>query len=75
MLSLPSFFAALTSAASPALLPCSGGASPARLMPNAVLALPMIVRPNAAAALRRSIDDRLMPSSESFAQNSTSWAS
>ena len=31
--------------------------------------------PKAAAALRRSIDERLMPSSSSLAQNSTSWAS
>ena len=52
-----------------------GAASRAVFAPSAVLALPSTVRPKAAAALRRSIDERLIPSSSSLAQNSISWAS
>jgi len=54
---------------------CVGAAIAALFAANAVEAPPTIVRPNAAAALRRSIDDRLIPSSSSLAQNSISWAS
>ena len=52
-----------------------GAANLALEAPSAVAAFPMIVNPKAAAALRRSIEERLMPSSSSLAQNSTSWAS
>ena len=77
MLSLPSFFASATSSFIGISLPFSGGFA-AAARPREASAAPgaeRIVRPVAAATLRRSIWERLIPSSSSLRQNSTSCAS
>jgi hypothetical protein len=57
-------------------LPFSGGVAPSFTRPpKAVEGAARMLSPKAAATLRRSIDERLMPSSSSLAQNSISWAS
>ena len=78
-LSLPSFFAAAISAAMFAAVPLSGGAAAApRPAARAAAGAERTVRPAAAAMLRFSICDRLIPSSSSLRQNSiscSSWSS
>ena len=58
-----SFFACFTSSVNVISLPRSGGAAPRELRANAVAGVARIVSPAAAAAERRSIALRLIPSS------------
>ena len=76
VLRCPSFFAAATISAMLAFVPWSGGVAFTRARAaSAAGDADITVRPNAAAALRRSIVRRLMSSSASSRQNSTSCSS
>ena len=73
---LPSFLAWATSSFIEKPLPFSGGLAAPRLRAaRAAAGEASTVSPIAAAALRRSICERLISLSSSLAQNSCSWAS